>query len=120
MLVNFADLTKEDQEKLLQQAREIVEEENIRKDAASVYRMKAKELVDNHLKEICKKLLIRHTPEITKLKREYVSMANYLFKQRYIKPGMTYHHSCITTPEQWTHYVEVHEAVRDLMINYGK
>ena len=46
-MVNFEDLTPEDQERLLKQVREKIDEENIAKNAAAMYAIKKKELVNN-------------------------------------------------------------------------
>lgn len=118
-MVNFEDLSKKDQERLLEQARLLVDEENIKKNAIAAYKAKRKELVENCLNEIFKHYDVKRGPEESAIKQRFISVTNYLFKVNIVGK---YHSSTsaspiIKTPEEWDKFVKINEAVRDLFIN---
>ena len=115
-MVNFEDLSPEDQERLLSQARELVDEENTKKHAVAMYALKKKDLTEEYVNLLCSKFKLKSGPEQHSLRQRYVSMVNYLYKlctdKRYhgnsIKP--------IATQEEWNIYYDVSNKVKNMMI----
>ena len=79
-MINFDDLSLEDKEQLLQQARLIIEKENLSKNAVSVYKTKRKDLIENNLSEIHKALHMKSAPDKGALRQRYIAITNFLFK----------------------------------------
>ena len=71
-MINFKDLSLEDQEKLLEQARQIVDEENLRNNALAMYGMKKKELLSSNLNDIYKCFNLKSATEQAAAKTRYV------------------------------------------------
>lgn len=119
-MINFEDLKPEDQERLLNQARLMIDEENIKKNAIAAYKTKRKDFVDNCLKEIYKHYNIQRGPEEHAIKQRFISLTNYFFK---INVAGKYHTSSsappiIKTAEEWDKFVKINNAVKEIFINY--
>lgn len=116
-MVKFEDLTPEDQEKILEQARQMVDEENTKKHAVTMYNLKKKELTEAHLNELGKNFNIKSGPDASALKQRYVSMVNFLYK---IALGKKYHGSnvkAMSTEKEWITYQDISNKVKNMMIN---
>ena len=85
-MITLKDLSYEDRERLLQEARDLVDEENIRKNARTMYALKKKELVNQNLEEMSKTFKLKHGPEITRLKDRFVNITNYLYSLNKVNP----------------------------------
>lgn len=116
-MVKFEDLTPEDQEKILEQARQIVDEENTKKHAVAMYNLKKKELTETYLDELGKNFNIKSGPDASALKQRYVSTVNFLYK---IALGKKYHGSnvkAMSTEKEWITYQDISSKVKNMMIN---
>lgn len=91
-MVTLNDLTPEDKERLLEEAREIVENENIQKDARAMYALKKKELINNTTDEIIHTIKLKTGPQATKLRGKIVDMSNYLYSLNKVNPRITSKH----------------------------
>lgn len=119
-MINFADLTPEDQERILAQARQMVDDENIKKDAKTVYNMKKKDLLEDNVNIICNEFHYKHNPEIKLTRQHYVSMVNYLYKvHKRVKGSIP----AIIDNESWVIYQKIADDVKNMMIdayNFGR
>jgi len=117
-MVRLEDLTPEDQERLLNQARQIIDEENIQKDAITAYKIKKKEFVEQCLEDIYKALHMRYESEKKHVKQRYTSLVNYLFKLNVT--GKQYTSSppnvIISTATEWNRFVAISNDVKDTII----
>lgn len=62
-MMKLNDLSPEDRESLMNEMRDIIEKENLDKDATAMYAIKKKELVNNTMKELYSILKLNHAPE---------------------------------------------------------
>lgn len=120
-MVKFEDLSKKDQEKLLEQARKMVDEENIMKNAKAMYAIKKKNLTEANLEELYIAFNIKnnYSEEII-IKQRYTAMSNYLYKAnagKYTKRDAT---CVISTANEWEAYQQIANAVKGLMIDCYK
>lgn len=118
-MINFEDLKPEDQERLLEQAKLIIDEENIRKNAIATYKIKRKELVDGCLKEIMTHYKVKNGPEEYAIRQRFVSLTNYFYK---VNLAGKYHTSSSAAPlikeaKEWDKFVKINNAVKELFIN---
>ena len=120
MVVNFEDLSPEDQARILEQAKNMVDEENIRKHAVAMYGFKKKELTEEHLEAISNTFKLKPGPEYSAMKQRYISMINYLYKMAL---NRRYHGNsvkAISTDEEWIVFQDVSNKVKDMMISCHK
>lgn len=119
-MVNFEDLSPEDQVKVLEQAKHLVDEENIRKHAVATYALKKKELIEDNLETIYQSLNLRPGPERSALKQRYISMVNYLYKiaihGKYRGEGI----KAISTEQEWIAYQDASNKVKTLFVSCVK
>lgn len=121
MAVNFTDLTKEDQQKLLEQARQMITEENLQRDATTVYKMMKRDLIEDSLKDIYTAFHIRGgtmSDENAKalIKKHYTSIVNYLFKLITVGKQHTNSTVSISTAIEWDKYVSVSKEIKESFI----
>lgn len=118
-MVNFKDLSPEDQERVLEQAKAMLDEESIRKDAITAYKIKRKDFIEQCLNEIYNHYHVRYETEKSAIKSRFSSMANYLFKINIT--GKQYASSppnvIITNAEEWDKFVKINTAVKELFLN---
>lgn len=112
-MVTLEDLSPEDRERLLQEARDLVDEENIRKNARTMYALKKKELVNQNLEEMSKTFKLKHGPEITRLKDRFVNITNYLYSLNKVNPK-------ICTKNDWETFKAICEKVHECMVHCVK
>ena len=120
-MINFEDLSPEDKARILAQAREEIEKENIAKNATAMYAMKKKELTDNTVQEIIDTLRIKKGPEATKCRDRFVHMANYLYALN--RPATNRNGSNvakITTAEDWVLFQNICKNVHECMVHSVK
>lgn len=121
VVVNFSDLTPEDQERILAQAREEIEKENIAKNAVAMYAMKKKELTDNTVSKIARTLNLKSGPPVTKCRDRFVHMVNYLYVLN--RPAVNNGGSNvakITTAEDWVLFQDICKKVHECMVHCVK
>ena len=112
-MVSLDDLTPEDKERLLQEAREIVDKENIEKNARAMYAMKKKELVDNTLKEITQNLRLTSKVDYSKLHDRFVSLTNYLYSLNHVNQK-------ISTEKDWEIFNDICRKVHECILHCVK
>lgn len=109
-MVTLEDLIPEDRERLLQEARDLIEEENLRKDARAMYALKKKELVQSKIDELSSILKLKHGPEVTKLKDRFVNVTNYLYSLNKVNPK-------ICTKHDWEVFENICNVVQECMVH---
>ena len=112
-MVTLEDLTPEDRERLLQEARDLVDEENLRKNARTMYALKKKELVQSKIDAISGILKLKHGPEVTRLKDRFVNITNYLYSLNNVNPK-------ICTKHDWEVFENICNVVQDCMVRSVK
>ena len=112
-VVSLDDLSPEDKERILQEAREIVDKENIEKNARAMYAMKKKELVDNTLKEITQNLRLTSKVDYSKLHDRFVSLTNYLYSLNYVNQK-------ISTDKDWEIFNDICRKVHECILRCVK
>lgn len=119
--VKLSDLSLEDREALLQQAREKIEKENIEKNAVAMYAMKKKELMDNTVNELANTLRLKSGPPVTKCRDRFVHMTNYLYALN--RPNVNSAGSNVTkiaTAEDWALFQDICKKVHECMVHCVK
>ena len=112
-MVSLDDLTPEDKERILQEAREIVDKENIEKNARAMYAMKKKELVDNTLKEITQNLRLTSKVDYSRLHDRFVSLTNYLYSLNHVNQK-------ISTEKDWEIFNDICRKVHECILHCVK
>jgi hypothetical protein len=121
IMVNFSDLTAEDQQRLLEQARQLVDAENIAKNASAMYAMKKKELTDETVKEIAHTLKLKVGPQTSKCRDRFVHMTNYLYTLNRPATNRTGSNVAkILTAEDWELYQDICKKVHECMVHSVK
>lgn len=124
-MINFEDLSVEDKERILEQAKQIVEEENLQKNAKAMYSIKKKELVDNYIDVINSVFKIKkYSPEHRAIETRYKSMINYLYKIKVFgkqhAESINNNTQIITCEKEWNLYKEIANTMKDAVINCYK
>ena len=112
-MVSLDDLTPEDKERILQEAREIIDKENIEKNARAMYAMKKKELVDNTLKEITQNLRLTSKVDYSRLHDRFVSLTNYLYSLNHVNQK-------ISTEKDWEIFNDICRKVHECILHCVK
>ena len=112
-MVSLDDLSPEDKERILQEAREIVDKENIEKNARAMYAMKKKELVDNTLKEITQNLRLTSKVDYSRLHDRFVSLTNYLYSLNHVNQK-------ISTEKDWEIFNDICRKVHECILHCVK
>ena len=112
-VVSLDDLSPEDKERILQEAREIVDKENIEKNARAMYAMKKKELVDNTLKEITQNLRLTSKVDYSRLHDRFVSLTNYLYSLNNVNQK-------ISTEKDWEIFNDICRKVHECILHCVK
>ena len=108
-VVSLDDLSPEDKERILQEAREIIDKENIEKNARAMYAMKKKELVDNTLKEITQNLRLTSKVDYSRLHDRFVSLTNYLYSLNHVNQK-------ISTEKDWEIFNDICRKVHECIL----
>ena len=112
-MVSLDDLTPEDKERLLQEARKIVDKEKKKKNARAMYAMKKKELVDNTLKEITQNLRLTSKVDYSRLHDRFVSLTNYLYSLNHVNQK-------ISTEKDWEIFNDICRKVHECILHCVK
>lgn len=112
-MISLNDLTPEDKERLLQEARELVDQENIEKNARIMYALKKKELVENTLQEMANNFKIQHRPDMTRLHDRFVGITNYLYSLNKVNQK-------IITAHDWEVFENICKKVHECMVHCVK
>ena len=120
-MIKLEDLSPEDREKLLAEARQVIDEENIAKNAVAMYAMKKKELVSDTISEMANALRLKNGPQVSKCRDRFVHMTNYLYALN--RPAATRHGNSvpkIATPEDWELFQDICKKVHECMMHCVK
>lgn len=109
-MISLNDLSPEDRERILQEAREIVDKENIEKNARAMYAMKKKELVDNTLKEMTQNLKLTSKVDYSRLHDRFVSLTNYLYSLNHVNQK-------ISTEKDWEVFTDICRKVHECIVH---
>lgn len=112
-MISLNDLTPEDKERLLQEARELVDQENIEKNARIMYALKKKELVENTFQEMANNFKIQHRPDMTRLHDRFVGITNYLYSLNKVNQK-------IITAHDWEVFENICKKVHECMVHCVK
>ena len=115
-MVSLDDLSPEGKERLLQEAREIVDKENIERNARAMYVIKKRDLVDDTINEMADIFKLKAGPEVTRLRDRFINITNYLYSINTKQKG----NIKITTKEEWELYVDISNKVHECMIHCVK
>jgi hypothetical protein len=125
-MVKFEDLSPEDKEELLKQARQLIDEENMAKNAVAMYKMKRKNYTDSCLDEIYQTFNVggRYLQrDKNAIKTRFVSMVNFLFKANILGKEHAVDNYVITNSFEWERYTASCDIVKEAMIKmyqFGK
>jgi len=119
-MVSFEDLSPEDQAKVLEEAKQLVDKENIRKHAVAMYGLKKKELTNDYLEIIYKSLGLKPGPEQSAIRQRYISMVNYLYKIAINGKYRGENVKAMSTEEEWIAYQDVSNKVKTLLVSCSK
>lgn len=108
--VHLDDLTPEDKERLLQEARELVDKENFEKNSKVMYSLKKKELVDETISKISNHFKIKNKSDFRKLHDRFINITNYLYSVNEVNPK-------IITNNDWSVFENICQKVYECMIN---
>ena len=116
-MVSLDDLSPEDRETLLNQAREVIEQENIEKNAIAIYAIKKKEYFESIIKDVTDALYIKDHKEKTYIGEKMKSLIYILY--RYEKYGVRYNdnkNNTISCEEEWNAFVYICNTIKDAVI----
>lgn len=121
-MVSFKDLTPEEQQSILAEAREMIEQENIQKNARAVFAQKKKELTEQHMEEIYKTFRIIANTHKTSIRQKYTGIVNMLYRINClgIRGIDTTGLNQITTQNEWKEYEEIANAAKEFFISCRK
>ena len=106
--IKLEDLSAEDRESLLQEAKQLIDEELLRKNAKIMYYEKRKELTDSCINEICSSFKPKViTYNKVKLKERIVALVNFMYKNINNKNKNSGSTVNILTTEEWELYKEI-------------
>lgn len=120
-MVLLDDLTPEDKERLLLEAREIIEQENIEKNAIVMYTIKKKGYLESIINEVETELNIKEQKDKTYIGEKIKSLIYSLF--RYDKYGNHYKGqktNTISCTEEWNSFTRIGNIVKDAVIQSMK
>lgn len=115
-MVLLDDLSPEDRERLLEEARELVDKENIERNARAMYVIKKRDLVNDTVNEMVNTFKLKAGPDVTRLRDRFISISNYLYSVNTKQKG----NIKITTKEEWELYVNICKKVHECMVHCVK
>lgn len=116
--MKLSDLSEKDRESLMQEMRLIVEQENIAKNATSMYAMKKKELVEKEVGEIVHILRLKQGPDKSKCRNQFIGITNYLLNLN--SPEKQNNNSKIKTAAEWETFQNICTKVKECMVHCVK
>lgn len=116
-MVSLAELSPEDREHLLSQAREIIEQENIEKNAIAMYTIKKKEYFETLINEIAKELNIKKEKEKTYLISKLKTIIYTLYRYNKYKDKREFNeNNTISCAEEWNDFVYIGNTIKEAVI----
>ena len=115
-MVSLDDLSPEDRETLLNQAREVVEQENIEKNAIAMYAIKKKEYLENIINEVNTELNVKEWNK-TYVSEKMKSLIYSLFRySKYSNRYTNQKNNIISCDEEWESYTRIGNTIKDAVI----
>ena len=116
-MVSLSELSPEDREHLLSQAREIIEQENIEKNAIAMYTIKKKEYFETLINEIAKELNIKKEKEKTYLMSKIKALIYTLYRYNKYKDKREFNeNNTISCAEEWNDFVYIGNTIKEAVI----
>ena len=115
-MVSLDDLSPEDRESLLNQAREVVEQENIEKNAIAMYAIKKKEYLENIINEVNTELNVKEWNK-TYVSEKMKSLIYSLFRySKYSNRYISQKNNIISCAEEWESFTRIGNIIKDAVI----
>lgn len=116
-MISLAELSPEEREHLLSQAREIIEQENIEKNAIAMYTIKKKEYFETLINEIAKELNIKKEKEKTYLISKLKTIIYTLYRYNKYKDKREFNeNNTISCAEEWNDFVYIGNTIKEAII----
>ena len=120
-MVSLSELSPEDREHLLSQAREIIEQENIKKNAIAMYTIKKKEYFETLINEIAKELNIKKEKEKTYLISKIKTLVYTLYRYDKYKGKREFNeNNTISCAKEWESFTRIGNTIKDAVIKSVK
>ena len=115
-MVSLDDLSPEDRETLLNQAREVVEQENIEKNAIAMYAIKKKEYLESIINEVNTELNVKEWNK-TYVSEKMKSLIYSLFRySKYSNRYISQKNNIISCAEEWESFTRIGNTIKDAVI----
>ena len=115
-MVSLDDLSPEDRESLLNQAREVVEQENIEKNAIAMYAIKKKEYLESIINEVNTELNVKEWNK-TYVSEKMKSLIYSLFRySKYSNRYTNQKNNIISCAEEWESFTRIGNTIKDAVI----
>ena len=115
-MVSLDDLSPEDRESLLNQAREVVEQENIEKNAIAMYAIKKKEYLESIINEVNTELNVKEWNK-TYVSEKMKSLIYSLFRySKYSNRYISQKNNIISCAEEWESFTRIGNTIKDAVI----
>lgn len=115
-MVSLDDLSPEDRESLLNQAREVVEQENIEKNAIAMYAIKKKEYLESIINEVNTELNVKEWNK-TYISEKMKSLIYSLFRySKYSNRYINQKNNIISCAEEWESFTRIGNTIKDAVI----
>lgn len=120
-MVSLAELNPEEREHLLSQARELIEQENIKKNAIAMYTIKKKEYFENLMNEIADELNIKRENEKTYLISKIKTVIYTLYRYDKYKDKREFNeNNTISCAKEWESFTRIGNTIKDAVIKSVK
>lgn len=120
-MVSLAELSPEEREHLLSQARELIEQENIKKNAIAMYTIKKKEYFENLMNEIADELNIKRENEKTYLISKIKTVIYTLYRYDKYKDKREFNeNNTISCAKEWESFTRIGNTIKDAVIKSVK
>lgn len=120
-MVSLAELSPEEREHLLSQARELIEQENIKKNAIAMYTIKKKEYFENLMNEIADELNIKRENEKTYLISKIKTVIYTLYRYDKYKDKREFNeNNTISCAKEWESFTRIGNTIKNAVIKSVK
>ena len=120
-MVSLAELSPEEREHLLSQARELIEQENIEKNAVAMYTIKKKDYFENLMNEIANELKIKKENEKTYLMSKIKTLIYTLYRYYKYKDKREFNeNNTISCDKEWESFTRISDTIKDAVIKSVK
>ena len=115
-MVSLDDLSPEDRESLLNQARDVIEKENIEKNAIAMYAIKKKEYLESIINEVNTELNVKEWNK-TYVSEKMKSLIYSLFRySKYSNRYTNQKNNIISCAEEWESFTRIGNTIKDAVI----